>query len=40
MKVIRDTEINGVNESIKGKTAIEGKLKFRERQHGKFLHLV
>lgn len=38
MKAIRNAEINSVNESIQGKTASREKLKFRQTQHGKFLH--
>lgn len=40
MNAIRDTEMNSVNESIKGKTASKGKLKSRETQRRTFLHLV
>jgi len=40
MKVIRYIEIYAFNESIKRKTGIIGKLKFRERRLGKFLHLL
>lgn len=40
MKTIRDPDINAVNKSIKEKTASKAKLKFRERQCGKYLHLV
>lgn len=40
MKVIRDTEINSVSKFSKGKTANEGKLKFRLMQHEKFLRLI
>lgn len=40
VKAIRDTEMNAVNKSIKGKRASKGKLKFRERQHGICFHLV